>query len=116
MRYTRKTLPNDEIYWVRVEAMAELLETNGCSGPARLTQWLSYHLPWLCWVRDREKYCWEHDIHYRIDVWVDGVAITRREADVVYLWRHQRRSIFGVVTPMGWWRFGALRLFGWLAK
>lgn len=89
-------LPNDDYYWARVRLRAAELDSNCCSG-----------------VPDfYPDACKEHDIHYRTHQTIDGYAITRAEADAWFRRRIQQRSHFGRLSPMSWWRYFGVRLFG----
>ncbi len=54
----------------------------------------------------------EHDIHYRTGATLAGVEISRAEADKIFRECMQARSIFWIFSPMSWWRWAAVRLFG----
>lgn len=67
-------LPNSPEYWGLVLETALSLKTDGCSGPARLTQWF-------------KAACYEHDVHYRTGTDVFGNSISRLDADDTFSWR-----------------------------
>lgn len=83
-------------YIALVEAKAEELDSDGCSG-----------VPDFFLLG-----CFEHDIHYRThkDVW--GGPITKCQADTRLKYYIQMRSWFGRFSPMAWWRYWAVREFG----
>lgn len=85
-------------YWQNVRNRAKQLGSDGCSGP---TLKGFYSLA-----------CFEHDIHYRTHHTLSGNPITRSQADQIFRLRHQEMSPLGGITPMGWWRWVALRVFG----
>lgn len=83
-------------YWEGVRARANELESDGCSVVTEAFQ----------------QCCFEHDIAYRTGARLDGTPITRREADARFRQCMQLRSRFGKVSPMAWWRWAGVRLFG----
>ena len=85
-------------YRCQVRTRAAELRSDGCSGPALD----AFH-------RDA---CLEHDVHYRTGQTLDGQPISRPEADALFRRRMQAASIFGPLSPMAWWRWTAVRLFG----
>jgi hypothetical protein len=85
-----------KLYWSDVHARAMEINSDGCSGVP----------DWLIWT------CWEHDIHYRTHKMLDGEAITRAQADYVFRRRIQQCSGWGRLSPVSWWRWVALKLFG----
>jgi hypothetical protein len=56
--------------------------------------------------------CYEHDYHYVFGETLEGSPITKAEADVQFRRCIQSRSKLGKFSPMSWWRFAAVRLFG----
>lgn len=89
--------PDDAPYWRMVEQIAHSLNTDGCSGPA---------------LQVYVEACWEHDIHYRTHKTVHGKPLTKEQADRI-LWERVREfSWLGVVSPMAWWRYYAVKHFG----
>ena len=54
----------------------------------------------------------EHDIHYRTHAWLDGAPIFKSEADARFRQVIQARSFLGRVSPMAWWRWAGVALFG----
>lgn len=56
--------------------------------------------------------CYLHDRAYRTGRGFDGEPISRREADARLRRCIQSRSRFGRLSPMSWWRWSAVRLFG----
>lgn len=87
-------------YWERIRDKASELGTDGCTGATGLFA----------------ECCAEHDVHYRLGATLDGRPITKREADDRFLACMQSRSIFGWYSPMAWWRYAAVRVFGRAAK
>ena len=83
-------------YWERVRDKAAELGTDGCSGGTGAFR----------------ECCLEHDIHYRTGLTLDGAPITKDEADKRFLSCMQSRSVFGFYSPMAWWRYAAVTLFG----
>lgn len=93
-----RALPNlsDTAYWERVQQRAAELESDGCSGVPNF-----YLLA-----------CLEHDIHYRTHRTLYDEPITRAEADARFRQVIQMLSVLGQLSPMSWWRWAAVRLFG----
>ena len=90
-------MANDrEEYWQRVRERAAELGSDGCSGVP------DFYLD--C--------CLEHDIHYRTGYRLDGTRLTREDADTQLRQCIQARSTFGRLSPMAWWRWAGVRLFG----
>lgn len=83
-------------YWEQIKAKAEELKSDGCSHVTQAFQ----------------QCCHEHDCHYRLGTRCDGTPITRREADARFRQCMQMRSRFGKASPMAWWRWAGVRLFG----
>lgn len=90
----------DEPYLERVRARATALGSDGCSGPT-----ISVHV----------DACYEHDVCYGDHQTVTGQRVTRAEADRLFRERIQERSPFGVLSPMSWWRWAAVRIGGYRA-
>ena len=91
---------NDE-YRALVRAKAKELGSDGCSGVP------DFHLDG----------CYEHDIAYRTGKDLYGNQITRAEADRrfrIYIQKHSLLAKFrlGFFSPMSWWRWAGVRLFG----
>lgn len=83
-------------YWLRIRQWAADLESDGCTG---VPDFFS-------------DACKEHDCHYRTHHWLDGTPISRPETDERFRRVIQSRSVFGVISPMAWWRWAGVRLFG----
>lgn len=83
-------------YWERVAVAAGLLASDGCTGVTQAYQ--------AC--------CHEHDIAYRTGRTVEGAPVTRAEADAMFRRCMQARSVLGAASPMAWWRWAGVRLFG----
>lgn len=109
MPYAQLVKRQSRGYWELVRALAEHLKSDGCSGPARITQ--AY--------RDA---CLEHDIHYRTGQMLGGVDITRKQADDLFWLRIRQMAWDGLSWkpwtwgnllgfPMSWWRWKAVRDF-----
>lgn len=86
----------DLAYWVRVRERAAELGSDGCSGVTNA----------------HRDCCLEHDIAYRLHTTVDGVPLTKAEADTRFRSCLQRRSKAGALSPLAWWRYLAVRWFG----
>ena len=89
-------MEQDAEYWASVRARAAELGSDGCTG---VTQ--AFH-----------DCCFEHDVHYRTGMRLDGTPITRRAADAAFRRCIQSRSVFGKMSPMSWWRWLGVRVFG----
>lgn len=83
-------------YWERVRDKAAELGTDGCSKATG------------AYV----DCCLEHDLAYRMGTTLDGTPLTKEEADKRFLSCMQSRSIFGWYSPMAWWRYAAVKVFG----
>ena len=83
-------------YWQAVRERAADLQSDGCSNVTDLYL----------------DCCLEHDIHYRTGKTLAGVEISRQEADKVFRSCIQSRSPFKVFSPMSWWRWAGVRIFG----
>jgi len=55
--------------------------------------------------------CLEHDIAYRTHRDPYGFPLTREDADQRLRWYIQMRSPFGLLSPMSWWRWLAVKWF-----
>jgi len=95
--YWQKAVPPaDDTYWLLVRERARRLESDGCSGVP------DFYL----------DACLEHDIHYRTHRWINGMSIFKSEADARFRQVIQSRSVLGVMSPMSWWRWLAVKSFG----
>jgi len=94
---------------VRNTALA--LKSDGCSGPAALTQ--AYILA-----------CYEHDIHYRTGETIYGLSISREQADDLFPTRIRQMATDGlgwnpktwrhlIGFPMSAWRWAGVRIGGY---
>lgn len=88
--------PKHSPYWGMVQFVAWKLGSNGCSGVPDF-------------FRDA---CLEHDIHWRTGQTIDGEALTLAESNQRFRWVIQSRSIFGVWSPMSWWRWVGVLIAG----
>ena len=86
----------DRPYWDAVKERADELKADGCS---KVTE--AYR-----------SCCLEHDIHYRTHKTIYGDDISRTGADARFRQCMQDRSRFGKSSPMSWWRWAGVRLFG----
>jgi hypothetical protein len=85
---------------------AEALGSDGCTGVPD-------------WYLDA---CLEHDGHYATHVWCaytdeegafhPSYAISRETADLRFRHVIQTMSRFGRWSPLSWWRYAAVRVFG----
>ena len=87
---------HNRFYWAAVQAEASSLNADGCS-----------HV-----TEAYRSCCLEHDIHYRTHKTIYGDDISRTEADARFRQCMQDRSRFGKSSPMSWWRWAGVRLFG----
>lgn len=53
--------------------------------------------------------CVIHDFYYRTHRNLDGTPITKRQADRVLRLYIQSKSLFGIFSPMAWWRYWGVR-------
>lgn len=88
--------PKDTGYWSRVRARAKELNADGCTGVADI------------YVDS----CFEHDIHYRTHATLYGDPLSRADADQILRERIQEFSFLDGFSPMAWWRWAGVRLFG----
>lgn len=86
----------DKKYWQDVRRKAKELGSDGCSGV------IDFYVD--C--------CSEHDIAYETDADVYGHPMTRAEADADFRRCIQSKSPFGAFSPMSYWRWLGVRLFG----
>jgi hypothetical protein len=93
-------MSTNSVYWDHVYAKSASLKSDGCSYVSE-----AFH-----------QCCLEHDIHYRTGTRVDGKPITRAQADKRFRECMQMRSRFGKLSPMAWWRWAGVRIFGRFAK
>jgi hypothetical protein len=56
--------------------------------------------------------CWDHDIAYRTGHDIFDKPVTRELADLKLRWAIQHESALGRCSPMSWWRWAGVRLFG----
>lgn len=88
--------PADQDFWGAVRAIAEQLGSDGCTGIPDF-----YVGP-----------CFRHDIHYRTHADLAGRPLSRHDADRRFRLGIQAHSPFGVLSPMSYWRWAGVRLFG----
>ena len=88
--------PSDTEFWETVRRLALEAGSNGCTGVP------DFFLD--C--------CYLHDIFYRTGHDLAGRPISRDEADRRFRLCIQTRSVFGVLSPMSYWRWLGVRLFG----
>lgn len=89
-------LKETEFYWLQIRRWAKKVKSDGCSGVPDF-------------YRDA---CLEHDYHYaNAKTWY-GDPVTRAQADARFRKVIQWKSPFGIFSPMSWWRWAGLRLFG----
>lgn len=63
--------------------------------------------------------CFEHDFYFRTHHDFTGRVISFREANRRFRIRLQRLSLFGVCSPMAWWRWAGVSLCGrsaWISR
>jgi hypothetical protein len=90
-------LLSDRAYRRRVVRWAKAMGSDGCSGVSD------------CYVIA----CYDHDIAYRSGHDLFGQPLTRAQADARLRWGIQNESPLGRLSPMSWWRWAGVRLFGW---
>ena len=78
-------------------ALEEAIKSDGCSVVTE-----TYH-----------DCCIVHDLGYRVGIDCWGHPINREEADLAFRFCMQSKSRFGRFSPMSWWRYLAVRVFGW---
>ena len=83
-------------YWDRVRGAADALGSDGCTGVADVYL----------------DCCREHDIAYATGRTVEGAPVTRAEADAMFRRCIQSRSPLGRLSPLAWWRWLGVRVFG----
>lgn len=89
----------DTSYWIRLKQWAFDTKSDGCSDVP------DFYV----------ECCWQHDRGYQTGENIDGVKYPNRKAiDDEFRKCMQDRSIFGRFSPMSWWRWAAVRLFGWM--
>ena len=59
--------------------------------------------------------CIEHDFYYATHRDFNGNSITRAQAEKLFKRAIQRNSIFSWLSPMSYWRYLGVRVFGSLA-
>lgn len=80
-------------YWKAIREAAARHGFDGCTGVTNA----------------RRDCCLEHDYHFRFHTTLDGLPITRSEADARFRACLQRRSRCGYWSPMAWWRWLGLK-------
>ena len=88
--------PSDTEFWETVRRLALAAGSNGCTG---VPDFYAYN-------------CWLHDLHYRFGHDLSGRPLSRDDADRRLRLGIQARSLFGILSPMSWWRWFGVRLFG----
>lgn len=90
------TLNSRQMTDIDLQIIHDFTDCDGCTGV------LDFYRP--C--------CVLHDFHYRIGLDFDMTAISRALADAKFRRCMQTRSIVGVFSPMSWWRWAGVRIFG----
>lgn len=83
-------------YWRRIRDWAVAAGSDGCTKVA------DFYVD--C--------CFEHDLHYILGRTLTGESLSKTDADRLFRLCIQERSPFGVFSPMSWWRWLGVRLFG----
>lgn len=83
-------------YHDQLKALAESIDSDGC------TQGTDVHI----------ECCWEHDWAYVTGTTPRGVPTTKAEADRRFRDCNQAHSSLRWLSPMAWWRWTAVHLFG----
>ena len=86
----------DKLYWSDVHARAKELKSDGCTGVP----------DYLVWT------CLEHDAHFRTHKMIDGTPIDFATANYVFRVRIEQGSGLGVFSPVAWWRWAGVSVFG----
>jgi hypothetical protein len=92
--WVRQVPPANDLYWFQVRTVAELLQSDGCTGVP------DFHC----------DACYEHDIHWRTGHSIHGLPLTTAQANARFRRVIQSRSRFGVLSPMSWWRWAGVTL------
>ena len=79
----------DKPYWSDVHAVAMALKADGCSGVPDSFVWT----------------CLEHDCHYRTHKLLNGMKLTKREADYILRVRVQQTDMSILKWPVSWVRW-----------
>lgn len=91
-RWVSNVPPADDIYWFQVRLVADLLQSDGCTGVAEIYQ----------------DSCLEHDIHWRTGATIFGVPLTTAQANRRFRLVIQSRSRLGRFSPLSWWRYAGV--------
>ena len=100
------------LYWTWIRKEAAKIKSDGCSGVPdfHLDCCLQHDLSYVYGKCPRSAY---H--HYCDDVglyWEVADSISKREADATFRKCNQALSPFGKLSPMSWWRWAGVRIFG----
>lgn len=79
-----------------IKKIAKFIDTDGCTGVSDM-YWSA---------------CVTHDFWYTHKVDFDGSPIEQKEADKRFRKLIQKKSPFGFFSPMSWWRWAGVSLFG----
>src|ERR1051326_798822 len=84
-----------------------------------LEEWASSHSDGCTKIPDIHVHCcWQHDFCYQTgldprSVWAGKPeAISRRDADALFRVCNQKEDPLGRFSPLSWWRWAAVRVFG----
>jgi len=86
----------DPAYWEKVAYVAKQLGTDGCTAVVDI------------YIDS----CFEHDIHCRTHQTLYGRPLTSADAAAIFRERIQQQSVLGRLSPVSWWRWAAVRVFG----
>lgn len=79
-----------------IKKLNDIIKSDGCTGVADF-------------FRDC---CVVHDLGYRYGIDAYGNAVTRSQIDRNFRECMMKRSRFGRFSPMAWWRWAGVRIFG----
>lgn len=88
--------PNED-YWRRVRARAKALGSDGCT---LVDEWL-------------QDCCFEHDVHRRTGLTINGMPISVIESDYVYRHCMEQRVSLRFLHPRSWLRWAGVRIGAW---
>lgn len=89
--------PETDPYWDRVEQTAKDLNSDGC------TDVMDFYV----------DSCYEHDIHWRTGETIDGLKISKSQANTRFRKVIQSRSKLGKFSPLSWIRYSAVSIVSW---
>lgn len=100
------------LYWDWVREEARVIKSDGCSKVPDfyLQACLQHDLAY--WYAKNPRSAYKHFVESVPDYWIKAAPIFQSEADAQFRQTIQKKSKLKKFSPMSWWRWAGLKLFG----